>query len=146
MDMMTRSTEMGAGSRANELRAQAMEHAARAERLREEAKEADRSAWRMRADAALIELAAIERPIRAYRRPRQMGQPWYAINRVIALMERLSIDEHVSTATGLGHPLSLIERRLGISYGGQRIPEVGVRLENCETAVKPDELTVQHAA
>lgn len=119
-----------------ELRANALNHLSRADSLRAQAEQEERLAWRLRADAAMVECArrAVVRP---RRRPAISGSPSFSINRVIALMEKLCIDESVSNSDGLDHPLRLVEGHLGICYDARRMPAIGARIAHCEDALAP---------
>jgi len=120
---------------ARDLRAEAARLLERAEDLRQQAEAAEQAAWRLQAEAAKVE-AASRRGLPGRRRPRIQGHPALSSNRVIALMEALCIDEHVSLREGLDGPLRLVERDLGICYARRGRPTVGVRIAAAEEAMR----------
>jgi len=121
--------------RARDLRAEAARLLGRAEDLRQKAESEEQAAWRLQAEAAKVE-AGSRKGVPGLRRPRIQGHPTLSSNRVIALMEALCIDEHVSLREGLDGPLRLVERDLGICYARRGRPTVGLRIAAAEEAMR----------
>lgn len=120
--------------RAGDLRIEAAAQLERAEELRRQAEACEQAAWSLQARAAVLE--AGERTNRAPRhRPAISGDPKMAFNRVIAMMERLAIDEPLHAGEGLDAPLRRIEARLGICYARRGKPTVGSRVAAAEEAL-----------
>lgn len=135
MSTTAADTQAGETSTPEQMRQTAIAHLSRADSLRLQADEEERLAWRLRAEAAIIEASGRRTNHRPRRRPAISGMPSLSINRVIALMETLCIDEDVNIVDGLDGPLSLVERHVGISYGPCRTPMIGTRIANCENAL-----------
>lgn len=120
--------------RAGDLRIEANAQLERAEDLRRQAEECENAAWRLQAAAAVLEAGARSNRAPRYR-PAISGDPKMAFNRVIALMERLAIDEPLYAGEGLDAPLRGIETRLGICYARRGTPTVGRRIAAAEEAL-----------
>lgn len=118
-----------------ELRTQAQARIDRAEQIRLDAEREEQAGWGLMAQAAIAEAGSARH--RPRRRP-PVGRHGLIADRLIAVMERLCIDEEVNPREGLGGPMSLVEDRIGIDYSRRGTPTIGARMAIIEEAVGDD--------